>query len=259
MGKPAGPNGEFLGQASQFVRDADGRVVERTIRQLPSQDVIEHDVYGSFGLVESTSFSSGKPTFKHTVSYDQAGNVREDVTLDGDGKPIFRTLFRRNPDDVWTERTTWLRGVLHSHETYDPDTDFQRYEEYNESGDVTTTFTHRHDRVESYWSASKDANGGTSMIDSLDNGDTRSSRCRNLDRTCEGRTRHGVYRDEARHNPSMTEIRSDDGKLLVRAYYEYQMDGHENWTSRKVWVQLGEQGERTLYETDSRTVTYWPE
>ena len=194
----------------------------------------------------------------HTISYDQHGNVREDIRLDGDRKPIFRTLYRRNSDDVWTERTTWHSGKLHSHETYDRDTDFQRYEEYDISGQVTTTFTHRHGRVESYWSAFNDR-GGLSLIDKLDNGDTRTWICHNEKRTCDGRTLHGVYLDAARHNPSMTEIRSDDGRLLFSAYYEYQMDQHENWTSRKVWVQSGEQGERTLYEIDSRTITYWSE
>ena len=259
MGKLTGPNGEFQGQMSQFARDAGGRVIERTITELPSQEVIERDVYGPFGLVEATNLSFRKPTIVHTVNYDQQGNVLEDIRLDGDGKPIFRTLYRRNPDGAWTERTMWLKGVLHSHETYDPDSDLQRYEEYDESGDVATTFTYRHGRVESYWSASRDVNGGTSMIDNLDNGNTDSWRCHNQERTCDGRARHFIYLDSAKHNPSLTEIRSDDGRLLVRAYYEYQMDEHENWTSRKVWVQSGEQGERTLYESDSRTITYWPE
>jgi hypothetical protein len=259
MGELTGPNGEFQGQMSQLVRDANGRVIERTMTQLPSEEVIEHDVYGPFGLVESTNLSSGKPTSGQTLRYDQQGNVQEDTSLDGDGKPIFRTVYRRNPDGAWTERTMWLKGGLHSHETYDPDSDLQQYEEYNESGDVTTSFTYRHDRVESYWSALQDANGGTSMIRTLDNGDTLTWSCHNQERTCVGRTRHNVYLDAARNNPSETEILSDDGKQLFRAYYEYQMDEHENWTRRKIWVQSGEQGERTLYKTDLRTITYWSE
>jgi hypothetical protein len=257
VGKLDGGNGEFQGQACEFVRDANGLVIERTMTQLPSQDIIEHDVYGPFGLVEATNFSSGKPTFLHTISYDQQGNVREDTTMEGDRKPIFRTLYRRNADGAWTERTMWLRGTLHSHETYDPDSDFQRYEEYDESGNVITTFTYRHDRFESYWSALND--GGLPVIDNLDNGDIKTWTCHNDKRICDGHIRHGVYLDAARHNPSMTEILSEpDERLLFRAYYEYQMDEHENWTSRKVWVQSGEQGERTLYETDSRTIIYWP-
>jgi hypothetical protein len=259
VGKPDSANGEFCGNMSQFVRDANGIVIERTIMQLPSQDVIEHDVYGPFGLVEAVNFSSSKATFVHTVSYNQRGSVREDITMDGDKKPIFRTLYRRNPDDAWTERTTWLRGLLHSHETYDPEADFQRYEEYDESSDVTTTFTYRHGRVDSYWSRLNDAGGGISLVDKLDNGDSKTWRCHNLERTCDGHTRHGVYLDAARRDPIMTEILSDEGRPIVFAYYEYQTDEHQNWVSRKIWVQLGEQGERALYETDSRTITYWEE
>lgn len=258
MGKPAGSSGEFQGSMSQFVRGADGAVIERTIMQMPSQEVLEHDAYGLFGLVEATTFSSGKPTSVHTVSYDQQGNVQEDVTMDGERKPNFRTLYRRNPYGAWTERTTWLRGLLHSHETYDPDTDFQRYEEYDEFGNVSTTFTHRHDRIESYWSRFN-GKGGISLVDKLDNGDTKTWSCHNEERSCDGHTLHGVYPDATRHNPIMTEVLSDDGKPLVRAYYEYQMDEHKNWINRKIWVQTGEPGERTLYETDSRTITYWPE
>lgn len=252
-------SGQFQGQATESVRDANGRVIERTIRALPSQEIVEHQVSGPFGLLESTMFSSGKPTSEHIIRYDQHGKVQEDATMDADRKPIFRTLYRRNPDDAWTERTTWLKGKLHSHETYDPASDFQRYEEYDDVGNVTTTFTYRHDRVESYWSDSNDADGGTPIIENLDNGDIRTWSCRGDRRICNGRTRHGIYLDVAQHNPRVTEIYSNDGTLLFRAFYEYQMDQHENWTSRKVWVQSGEQGERTLFEIDSRTITYWPE
>ena len=214
VGRSDVTSGEFRGQMSQFVRDANGLVIERTMTQLPSQDVIEHDVYGPFGLVEATNFSSGKPTFQHTISYDQQGNVREDSTMEGDRKPIFRTLYRRNPDGAWTERTTWLRGELHSHETYNPDADFQRYEEYGESGDVTTAFTYRHNRIESYWSRLNDAKGAISLINTLDNGDTVTWGCHNENLTCDGHTRHGVYLDDARHNPIMIEIFTDDGRCV---------------------------------------------
>jgi hypothetical protein len=226
---------------------------------MPSQYVIEHDVYGPFGLVESTDFAYGKPILGHTVRYDQQGNEQEDIRLQADGKPIFRTLYRRNPAGAWTERTMWLKGVLHSHETYDPDSDLQRYEEYDESAAVTTSFTHRHGRVESYWSASKEANSGISIIDNLDHGDTKTTHCSGKEDICVGQTRHRVFLDAASHNPGMMEVLSDDGKVLFRAYYEYQLDEHENWTSRKIWAQSGELGERTLYETDSRMITYWPE
>jgi hypothetical protein len=257
-GQPLGPNGEFQGQTIQFVRDGNGRVVERTVSVVPSDEIMEHDMYGPFGLEQSTSFSGGKPTFQRTNSYDAQGSVLEEVSMESDEKPVSRTLFQRKPDGQWTERTMWIRGVLHSYESYDPDSDFQRYEEYDESGAVVVTFTHRNNRIESYWSARQDPNAGTVLIKNLDNGDSVSTTCNGGSGTCSERTRHAVYLDKAQHNPAITEIRSD-GKVLCRAYYEYQLDDHQNWTSRKVWLQQGAEGERTLYETDSRTITYWPE
>ncbi len=258
IGQASGPNGEFQGQVMQFVRDGNGRVLERTISMMPSDQIMEHEIYGPYGLVQSTSFAYGKPTQLHTTSYDTLGNVLEDVSLESDGKVTGRTLFRRRPDGKWTERTLWIRGALHSHESYDPDSDFQRYEEYDESGALVVTFTHRNGRIDSYWTAREEPNAGTVVVSDLNNGDTRSSSCQRGG-VCNERTHHSVYLDKAQHNPVMTEIRSDDGKVPCRAYYEYQLDDHENWTSRKVWLQQGEQGERALYETDSRTITYWPE
>ena len=256
-GQSSGPNGEFQGQAIQFIRDGNGHVVERTVSMVPPDEIIEHDAYGPFGLVQSTSFSYGKPTFQRTISYDAQGSVLEEVSMESDEKPVSRTLYRRRPDGQWTERTQWMHGVLHSHESYDPDSDFQRYEEYDQSGAVVVTFTHRNNRIDSYWSARQDPNAGTVLIKNLDNGDSVSTIC-NGGGVCSDRTRHAMYLDKARHNPAMTEIRSD-GQALCRAYYEYQLDDYQNWTSRKVWLQEGAQGERNLYETDSRTITYWPE
>jgi hypothetical protein len=256
-GQPSGPNGEFQGQVMQFVRDGNGHVIERTVSLVPLDQNVEHDFYGPFGLVHSSNFANSKPFHQRTISYDAHGNVLEDVSLDGDRKAIFRTLYRRRPDGQWTERTMWLNGALHSHESYDPDSDFQRYEEYDQSGAIVVTFTYHNNRVESYWSAWEDPNAGTTVLGKLDNGDSQTSTC-HRGGTCTETSRHTVYLDKARHNPAMMEVRSF-GKVVGRAYAEYQIDDHENWTSRKVWVQQEGQGERSLYETDTRTITYWPE
>src|ERR1700722_10888423 len=61
-GQPLGPNGEFQGQTIQFVRDGNGGVLERTVSVVPSDEIIEHDMYGPSGLEQSTNFSNGKPT-----------------------------------------------------------------------------------------------------------------------------------------------------------------------------------------------------
>ena len=250
--------GVFSGQKYQYRYDGNGHVLGGTMKQLPSREVLDQNTYGPFGLVECRTFSSGKLQTVHTIRYDRQGKVLEDLIVSGDGKPIQRIAYRRNSKGDWVVRTMWVEGFIHSYETYDPDTDFQRYEQYDKSGGLIRTFTFSHDRVETYWSASTDPKGGTPLVDKLSNGDTESWMCHDGDRTCVGHVRHAVYLEAARHNPVMTEILSDSGEPLVRTFYEYQMDGHDNWTGRTVWVQLGEQGERRLYETDSRTITYWP-
>ncbi len=258
IGQLDGPKREFMGTRIDLVRDGNGRLLERTVRLVPSGDVITHDTYGPFGIAASTSFTNGSLNSQRTIAYDALGNVLDDDSVDASGKVTVRTQYRRNADGQWTERTLWMNGTLHSHETYDPETDLQHYEEYDDSGAVVVAFTHQHNQTASYWSASDDPNAGTVILDKLDGSASGTARCQKGD-VCHGRTRHPVFLDKDMHNPTMVEIRGDDGKLLGRVRYEYQMDEHENWTARKVWLQEGEQAAPTLYESDSRTITYWPE
>jgi len=258
IGQFDGPKHEFMGTRIDLVRDGNGRLLERTVRLVPSGDVISHDTYGPFGIVASASFTNGKLNSQRTIAYDALGNVLDDHSVDASGKTTVRTHYRRNSDGQWTERTQWMNGTLHSHETYDPETDLQHYEEYDDSGAVVVAFTHQHNQTASYWSASEGPNRGTVILDKLDDGASRTTRCEKGD-VCHGRTRLPVFLDKDKHNPTVVEIRADDGKLLGRVRYEYQMDEQENWTARKVWLQEGEQAAPTLYETDSRTITYWPE
>jgi len=40
---------------------------------------------------------------------------------------------------------------------------------------------------------------------------------------------------------------------------DYEIDAYRNWTHRTVWVWSKSLGERKLYETDSRVISYWPQ
>jgi hypothetical protein len=68
---------------------------------------------------------------------------------------------------------------------------------------------------------------------------------------------HYDFADPAMEKPKSAEWRDSTGKLVYGAYYEYQFDSHENWTYRKVWIVSPDDPNRTLYETNSRTITYW--
>jgi len=64
----------------------------------------------------------------------------------------------------------------------------------------------------------------------------------------------------SRHAPSVArrqEWRDDSGKLKYATWCEYEFDELHNWTKRTVWVLSPEIPERTLYETDTRIITYW--
>src|SRR5205823_1033487 len=38
-----------------------------------------------------------------------------------------------------------------------------------------------------------------------------------------------------------------------------EIGAHRNWTHRVIWVWSRSLGERKVYETDSRTISYWPQ
>jgi len=62
-----------------------------------------------------------------------------------------------------------------------------------------------------------------------------------------------------KRNPTSAEWRDAEGRLLYAAYYEYELDAFQNWTHRKVSVWSSDNPERTPYEDDTRTITYWQE
>lgn len=79
---------------------------------------------------------------------------------------------------------------------------------------------------------------------------------------CESRQPNGIlwhtrttFDDESRRTPTRIELRDEADQVQIAADYEYEFDGHRNWTKRVVWV--WNSGERKLYEVDTRSVTYW--
>jgi hypothetical protein len=73
--------------------------------------------------------------------------------------------------------------------------------------------------------------------------------------TCEVSRIHYVYLDQKQRNPQSVEWRDESGNLRYAAYYE----SYHNWTHRQIWVWSAALGERKLYETDVRSISYWPQ
>ncbi len=250
------PDGRFFGENVDIVRDGDGHVLERTRTSTMDGKTIERDKFGPFGPVEETYFAGD--IVRSTKTYDHLGNLAEWDCFDANGQEVSRSVLRTNPDGQWTERATWGKdGQLEYRETYDPETDFQRFESYDDSGAVKVTFTFSHNKVQSFWEASDAPNQfGQSVTANLGNGNFDRFSCRK-DGTCDIAHVHYTYADSAQQFPTRVEWRDASGTLLYATWCEYIFDEQHNWTMRTVWVLSPEIPERTLYETDTRTISYW--
>jgi hypothetical protein len=68
---------------------------------------------------------------------------------------------------------------------------------------------------------------------------------------------HYEYADEAERDPKTAEWTDSKGAVVYAAYYEYMFDHHQNWIRRDIRIVSPDHPDPTLYETDSRTITYW--
>ena len=251
-------DGKFVGQNIQLSRDASGRVTDKLSFQVGSEQFFQHEVFGPFGKTEFTFYQNGKPCGQEKRRYDGNGHESEWLSLDCEGKQQGREETRSDKDGQWTERTGWGKeGVMTSHETYDPETDLQHFTTFEEDGAVNLKWTFQHGKVISFWEPS-DTQGqyGDSFTGDEGHGNVNSFQCHN-DRTCDRSSVHYEYLNGDERNVTSAEWRNAKGELRFAAYMEYQVDTAHNWTSRRVSVISPELPERTLYETDSRTIEYW--
>lgn len=251
------PNGEFLGETIKITRDRQGNVVQRTRIDERAGTIFEDQQIGPFGPVERTFGMLGKLR-RQSITYDALGHEAERLTYDSEGNLVGHNLTRTNADGQWIERAAWGEaGQLEYRETYDPATDFQHFESYDDSGSVRLTFAFSHNRMLSFWAASDAPNQfGDSLTSNKGNGDVDAFKC-HPGGACDVFNVHTVYADAANHYPSSVEWRDASGTLLYAADYEYQFDAQNNWTKRVVYVQSPQIPARTLLETDDRSISYW--
>ena len=251
------PDGTFFGENIEIVRDDQGQIIQRTRINATDSKVFEQEKDGPFGPVEEIYFDG--PIARSTKSYDRLGNLSEWLSFDANGLQVSRSIFRTNPDGQWIERATWGKNSqLQYRETYDPETDFQRFESYDDSGAVRVTFTVAHDKVQTFWKASDEPDQfGDSFTSNLGNGNFKMFSC-HKNGVCDVTHVHYTYVDNSTHQfPTTAEWRDDSDKLQYATWCEYEFDDRHNWTKRTVWVLSPEIPERTLYETDTRIIAYW--
>ncbi|MFP5235270.1 MAG: hypothetical protein ACLGSD_05165 [Acidobacteriota bacterium] len=251
------PDGRFAGEIIEIVRDGHGQVIGRTHINGLDGSVSQREKDGPFGPVEESYYSTGQ-VGRSTKTYDANGNLADWRSFDANGQQISRSIFRTNADGQWTERATWGKnGQLKYRETYDPETDFQRFESYDESGAVAVLFTFSHNKMLSFWKASDKPNQfGDSFVANLGTNKVEGLSCRK-DGTCDDSQVHYTYANSDHRFPISAEWRDASGKLLYATWCEYEFDDHHNWTKRTVWVLSPEVQTRTLLETDTRTIGYW--
>jgi hypothetical protein len=249
------PDGEYIGEDIKIVRDEAGHVIERT-RIGSDGKVFEQEKDGPFGPVENI-YPHG-PIARTTRSYDSLGHLSEVLSFDAAGQQVSRSAIRTNPDGQWTEHADWGKtGQLTYRETYDPDTDFQRFESYDDSGVVKIAFTFSHNKVQTFWAATGEPNQfGSGVTANKGNGDIDDFSC-HKGGECDVSHVHYTYADSTKENPTSVEWRNSEGVLLYAAYYQYEFDEHHNWTKRTIWVLSPEIPQPTPYEADIRTIAYW--
>ncbi|HUD12361.1 MAG TPA: hypothetical protein VMQ56_01785 [Terracidiphilus sp.] len=257
-------NGNFIGELIDIRRDGEGHVTERTFTSSSTGQVYCRQVIGPYGKTAETDYDSttGKLQAQQTFAYDQYGNMHDWLTLDGNGKQAGHEVINRLKDGTLTEESAWGKnGELSWQQTYDPETDVGHFTTFDESGAMKLTWTFAHGKVISFWEQpglSRDGpQFGESFSDFGDRVNVDNFSCHENGQ-CDHYRIHYEYLDPAKkRNPTIAEWRDAEGNLLYAAYCHYDLDPAGNWTHRKISVYSPELGDRTPYEQDSRTITYW--
>jgi hypothetical protein len=207
-------DGVFLGEHIKTTRDGQGHVLERTRISSTDNSVIDRQVLGPFGPTERT-FPANSKIQRQTLTYDNLGYLAERLSYDAAGNLIERDHYRTNPDGQWTERSVWgANDHLQHRETYDPETDTQHFESYDDLGAPRVTFVMSHNKMASFWEASDAPNQyGNSFTAALGNGSFDQFKC-HKDGTCDVSHVRYTYADQARHLPASAEWRDASGNLL---------------------------------------------
>jgi hypothetical protein len=251
-------DGIFRGQTIWLVRDANEHVTDRLVTDAVTQQLESHDVMGPFGKTEQTTYMHGKPDVRQTFGYDQYGHFSDLITFDAAGNQQAHLHISSEKDGTITERWTRAKnGQLGWEQTFDPETLVEHLTTFDEFGKVKLAWTVSRGNLISFWEPSDSpSQPWDNFNEYLGDNDVDNYACQN-DGKCEVSHVHYEYVDSGKHNLRSAEWRGADGQLRFAAYYKYEMDRLTNWTYREVWVWTPELGERTLYETDFRTITYW--
>lgn len=249
----------FVGSEIAIVRDPARRMVERTVTDASTGKLITHDWFGPFGITKSLLYRDGKPSGSKSFTYDSAGHMTELVGRDADGNVADRMTTTFNQQGQWIYRGDFgSQGELRWSEAYDRLTDTQHHQHFDDSGNLTSDWIVTDNQIVFYWSATDvpGRNDGLST-EYFPGQDVYQFRCQN-NGDCETFRIHYEYLNDDYNLPAKIERHDASGAVIDAVYIAYSVDEHRNWTTRKVWIVSADIPQRTLYETDARSITYWP-
>ncbi|HWZ81072.1 MAG TPA: hypothetical protein VNW47_00525 [Terriglobales bacterium] len=250
-------DGEFSGETIRLVRDANGNVIERFANTAVA-GLYRYERVGPFGNIEQVSYQDGKVLVRSKFSYDEYGHMTEWLSFDAQGNSTGRSQWKRLPQGDVTEQSSYGKdGELQWQQTWDPETTEQRFTAYDESGKAKQMWTAIDGKPTSFWDGSDDPSPFGAGFSAKSGENDVDDYVFHKDGNYERSRIHFEYLGPDKRNMLSGEWRDAQGKLLLGVYYEYEIDSFRNWTERQVRVWSPDLGEKTLYEVDSRKITYW--
>jgi hypothetical protein len=253
---------KVVGTPTILVRDPTGHVIERDEFAIDGK-LTSREMLGPFGTTEFTGYFDGAVQWRSTLSYDANGHLTEKVTLDGSGKLLERVQHCEDKDGVNVEDRYWSKNSdLDYSETQNKRTTSDTFVGYDTHGGVRITWSVAGGKLISFWEAPDAAVDekqvfGEAFYENLADNNVINYTCKH-NGECTVVRDHTQYLGDDKRLPVSIEVRDAGGKLLRGGYYEYELDSARNWTTRRVYLTSLESESRQLVETDTRTITYYP-
>jgi hypothetical protein len=250
-------DGGFRGDSYRLVKDENGKVIEKAVENYRGE-VYRREVLGPFGITLAEDFYNGRLIAHHTWTYDGSGHLTYYFSYDQDGAVLTRGERVTDASGNFKEEWAYGRNDSFSHhfvETTDPQKDTWDFTTFNENGSMKLTLATHGTKVTNFWREPGEeyALGTTFFMDPV--GKTSESYHCHFGGGCDHMVSY--FPDEQRHNASRMEWHDPEGVLQLGIDFEYEIDAFGNWTKRTLWLSSPELGERKLFETDHRTLTYW--
>jgi hypothetical protein len=250
------PNGKFFGEIIRNIRDSGGHITHRIYTDFATGKLSHEDWFGSSGILRSDVYSLGELFQRELYAYDEQGHMSRRTIQDGKGNVIEDRVMKTADNGKVVEEGSWgHEGGELFYEHIDNKNNSHSFQRFDENGKPELQTSIQQGKVDSFWAASNRRNQwGSDSTSFTNHSDADRTSCANGG--CTTSHIHYEFANEAKREPISAEWKDANGKLIYAAYYDYVFDSHGNWVRREVWIISPSHPDRTLYETDTRTITY---